>query len=299
MLVMMPALCGGGALRAVGDAKGSMMLTLSGAIVNLVLDPLFIFGLNMGIEGAAFATAISRIAMLIYVMHKLRQHQLLGKPDFSGYREFAKRYFHIGLPAILTNLSTPISVVILTVFMAKFGDEVVAGNAVISRIQPVAFAALFALSGAIGPIAGQNLGAKLFDRVDATLQQGIKFVVIYTVITCLIIALLTEVIIWGFNVTGAGIELVQVFCWGLSLIFIFNGITFLTNALFNNLGKAHWATYMNFGKSTIGTLPFVWLGAYLYGPVGIYWGLFIGSAIFALIAWWLCARLLQQIRLAG
>ncbi len=84
------------------------------------------------------------------------------------------------------------------------------------------------------------------------------------------------------------------FCSGLILIFIFNGITFLTNALFNNLGVAYYATIINILKATVGTIPFVILGANIAGVEGVLWGLFAGSVFIAVIGLLLALRLVNK-----
>ena len=102
---------------------------------------------------------------------------LLDTPHWKGFIHDFKHYSQTALPAVLTNLSTPLGVAYITAVMAQFGDSAVAGNAIISKLQPLAFAGLFALSGAIGPIAGQNLGAKLFERIMETLKASLRFIV--------------------------------------------------------------------------------------------------------------------------
>ncbi len=280
-----------GVMRALGQAKEAMYLTMLGGLVNAVLDPIFIFGCGWGIEGAAIATVIARLAMLAYGLYRIgHAYQLLAMPHWLGFVADVKHYAQTALPAVLTNLATPIGVAYITACMAQFGDSAVAGNAIISKLQPLMFAGLFALSGAIGPIAGQNLGAKQYDRIMLTLRDSLTFIVVYCVIACALLALLTEFIVLAFNAEGDAALLIRVFCYGLSVAALFNGMTFATNALFNNLRVATWATAFNFAKATVFTMPFVSLGAHWGGPVGIYWGLLLGSAIVGIagvgVAYW-------------
>jgi Na+-driven multidrug efflux pump len=178
--------------------------------------------------------------------------------------------------------------------MAQFGDSAVAGTAIINKIQPVAFVGLFALSSVIGPIAGQNFGARKFDRVSKTLLESIRFTLIY----CFTVSVILWITQWWFVPLFGGSEeankLVYLFCSGLSLIFIFNGITFLTNALFNNLGVAHYATIINILKATVGTIPFVIIGANVAGAEGVLWGLLVGSVFIAAIGLILALKLVNK-----
>jgi len=276
-----------GIMRALGNAKHAMLLTLVGAIVNAVLDPLFIFGFGWDIEGAAAATALARAAMLAYGIWLLKaNNNLLGLPDFSVYWRDLREYCQTAIPAVLTNLSTPVGVAYVTASMASYGTGAVAGWAIISKLQPLAFAGLFALSGSIGPIAGQNLGARNFSRILDTLKQSVNFTLVYCALACLVLLLFNRFIVSAFHASGDAAQLIRYFCYGLSTMFVFNGITFLTNALFNNLRAAHWATVFNVLKATVFTIPFVWFGAKIAGPVGILAGLYAGSALIAVLGIW-------------
>lgn len=290
------AMACGGVMRALGHAKESMYLTLLGGLVNAVLDPLFIFGFAMDIEGAAVATVCARFAMMAYGIHRVfKVYALLAPPNWALFYDDIKHYAQTAIPAVLTNLSTPIGVAYVTAIMAQFGDSAVAGNAIISKLQPLLFAGLFALSGSVGPIAGQNLGARQYGRIMRTLTDSLAFTVGYCVLACAFLLLLTSSIVTLFGVEGEAELLIRAYCYGLSAAALFNGMTFVSNALFNNLKVATWATGFNFAKATLFTMPFVSLGAAWGGPVGIYWGLLIGSAIIGIAgtaaAYWKIKRL--------
>jgi putative MATE family efflux protein len=296
MPVLALAMSAGGVMRAQGDAKGAMWLTMIGGIINVALDPLFIFGFGLEIRGAAIATVLSRVAMLAFGYYVLvYRGRLLGKFILSEYIKQFPSYISIALPAVLTNLSTPIGIAYVTYVMAQFGDSAVAGNAIISRIQPVVFAGIFALSGIVGPIAGQNFGANQIDRVYTTLRESIRLLISYCIVVCLLLSLVQTWLVPLFNASDEANELVYFFCSGLSLMFIFNGMTFITNALFNNLGLAHYATIMNLFKVTLGTIPFVAVGAALGGPKGILWGLLAGSAITGIAGLFIALRYLKKL----
>ena len=297
MPIMGVAMACGGVLRALGEAKNAMNLTLLAAAVNAVLDPIFIFVLGWEIQGAAVATVCARLAMAGFGLWiVIQHHQLLGKIQVQKLSADIKHYFSIAFPAVLTNLSTPIGLAYVTYVMASFGDEAVAGQAIVGRLQPVAFAGLFALSGAVGPIAAQNLGAQQFPRIFETLHKSLIFVVAYCAVASGLLFIATPLLIEAFKVEGLTADMVRWFCYGFSLIFIFNGITFVTNALFNNLRAATYATQFNFGKATVGTMPFAYFGGMWGGPLGVYWGVFIGAAIVAVLGVWVCERHIRKLR---
>lgn len=285
----------GGVMRARGDAKGALWVTLSGALINAALDPLLIFGLGLELTGAAIASAMARMTMFVYGCYKLNQYRLISRPVASGVRRDWATLTSIAIPSVLTNLATPFGLAFVTATMAQFGDAAVAGFAIITRLQQVAFVALFALSGVVGPIAGQNWGAGDHDRVNAVLTESVRFILVYCLGVCLVLAALTEPILWVFQASDQSATLIRWFTLGLSGVFVFNGITFATNALFNNLGAPRTSTLFNVLKATVFTVPFVWVGALWMGAIGVLIGQALGSVLIALAGLYRCRRWLGQL----
>ncbi|CAH0525544.1 MATE family efflux transporter [Vibrio hippocampi] len=275
--------CGAG-LRAAGDAKRSMWATLWGGIVNAILDPLFIFGFGWNIEGAAIASVIARFTVFYFsFMPLVRVHQLLSLPSVKALKNDVHAILAIAIPAIVTNTATPIANAIVTTALAKFGEDFVAGYAVIGRLTPVCFAVIFALSGAVGPIIGQNYGAKRIDRVSETLRNSLIVTTVYTLLVCAILYLLREQVVQLFSLTGDAALILVAFATYVAVTFIFNGALFVANTSFNNLGKPLYSTALNLGKATLGTLPFVYLGAQHLGALGVIYGQALGNIVFGIL----------------
>jgi Na+-driven multidrug efflux pump len=194
---------------------------------------------------------------------------------------------------MMTNLATPIGSSVVLKTMSGFGDSAVAGAAILGRVAPVAFAALFALSGAIGPIIGQNAGAGRYDRVRSTLLNAVLCNVVYTLLVWLLLYLMTDAIIAAFDASGDAAYLIRFYCQWLAGGFIFGGMLFVANASFNNLEKAYLATLFNFGRSLLGTIPLVYLLSAWYGAVGVMAGEVLGAVIFGIAAF---VVVLYQIR---
>ena len=251
-----------GFLRALGDARRAMLLTVFGALVNAILDPILIFGLDWGIAGAAIATVAARTTGLLvgafWVQHV---HKGFVRFELRRFWHHFPRISGIALPAILTNIATPIGTAYVTASMAAFGVSAVAGLAIITKLTPVAFGAIFALSGAVGPIHGQNLGAGRFDRVRETLIKSFMIMVIFILFMSGLLFLAQGPIISAFKATGEAAELVALFCTWLALTFVFPGSLFVANASFNTLGRPSYSTFFNWGRNTLGTIPFVFFGA--------------------------------------
>ena len=287
-------------LRAIGDARRAMYVTLVTAIGNAILDPVFIFGLDLSIRGAALATICANLASFVAGMYGLyRVHGFLEAPAIAALRRDARAIGRIAFPATLTQLATPFSIAYITWTTAPFGDEAVAGTAIVNRLVPVAFGIIFSLSGAVGPIAGQNFGARNHARLRETINKAMALNAAYTISVAFILWLLAGLIPQWFLAKGEARTLVTFFCTWLSASWCFTGAQFVAQAAFNNLGKPLWSTMFNWGRATFGTIPFVYLGARQWGPEGIMAGYAAGAVASGLIAAVFVYRLIDNIEKNG
>jgi putative MATE family efflux protein len=282
---LMAGMVCGAVLRAHGDARRAMMATIWGGLANAALDPVLIFGLGLDLTGAALAAVAARVVIgLTGVLPILRHYGGFGRPTLSGLREDLVPVMAIAGPAMLTQVATPFGQAIVTRAMAGFGEAAVAGMAIAGRMTPVAFGVIFALSGAIGPIMGQNLGARRFDRVARVYVEGLRFTALVVVAVSLVLFALRAPLADLFRAEGLTREIVFLFCGPLSLMFFFNGVLFVSNAACNNLGRPFQSTLANWGRHTLGTLPFVWAGGLWLGAPGVLIGQGLGGVLFAGVA---------------
>ena len=271
----------GSILRAAGDARRSMYVTLAGAIVTAILDPVFIFGLGLGVTGAAIVTMISRFVFVAVGLNgAVRKHDLVARPSLKAARLDLAPMMAIAVPAVLTNLATPVANAYTMRIFSHFGEAVVAAFAIVARLNPMAFGVLFALSGSVGPIMGQNLGATLIARVRQVLTDCFIFAAIYVLVVSIFLRLAAPFIVELFHAQGETAGLITFVCAYGGVLWFFLGAIFVANAAFNNLGFPVVSTLFNW--ATLGTLPFVTFGAERFGPEGGYIGLIAGSALFGI-----------------
>lgn len=285
-----------GILRGVGDARRAMYVTLASGFAAAIFDPLLIFGFGLGLDGAAIATIAARLVMVIVGLHGVHVvHRLVALPDPRRLMAAARPFFAIGIPAVLTQIATPVGNAYVTSEIARFGDDAVAGWAIIGRLVPVAFGAVFALTGAVGPILGQNFGAKRYDRLRSTMRDSLIVTMVYVLMAWALLAIFREGIANLFNADGQAHALVVFFCLYAAGSFIFNGALFVANAAFNNLGYPTYSTVFNWGRSTLGVIPFVWIGAHFWGATGVIAGWGLGAVLFGVVAVVVCFRVVNRI----
>ena len=292
---LLVGMVGGAILRAHGDARRAMTATIVGGLVNAVLDPILIFGLDMELTGAAIASVCARVAIAAVALIPIfRHHGGLAWPALPDLRLDLRPIFALAAPAILTQLATPVGQAFVTRSMASYGEEAVAGMAIVARLTPVAFGIVFALSGAVGPVIGQNFGAGLQDRVRRTYYEALLFAAIVVAVVSGILFGLREPIAALFTATGDARALLFLFCGPLALLFFFNGMIFVSNASFNNIGYPYTSTWVNWGRHTIGTiLPVLVFSAWL-GAEGVLIGQAVGGVVFGVLSFVLVRRVMAR-----
>ncbi|MWB79658.1 MATE family efflux transporter [Pseudooceanicola sp. 216_PA32_1] len=295
MPILMVGMIASAALRSHGAANLSMLVTVIGGVVNAVLDPILIFVLHMELEGAAWASVAARLSIagsaLWYITHRFGG--LAGRSPTAIFKD-TRTIAAFAVPAMLANIATPVGSAYVTRAASSFGEEAVAGMAVVGRLTPIAFALIFAMSGAIGPIIGQNFGAGQLDRVRDAFRRAIALCIAYVVPVVALLFLLRAPIADLFGAQGTTRDLIYLFCGPLSLAWVFNGVIFIANASYNNLGHPFYSTWVNWGRNTLGVVPFVAVGAALWGAAGVLIGQMAGGALMALVALWLAKRVMDQ-----
>lgn len=289
-----------GVLRAAGDGRRAMYVTLTGGLVTAGLDPLLIFAAGLGPDGAAVATLISRVIFMgVGFWGAVRVHDLVAPPTWAQVLRDARLSFVIAGPAILTNVATPVGNAFFAGVMSQYGDKAVAASAIIDRLVPLAFGVIFAVSGAVGPILSQNWGAGRFDRMQRTLRDAAIFTAIYVAATSLLLFALRHQLVSLFSISGLAADLVLFFCLAAGPMWLSFGLMFVANASFNNLGVPLYATMFSWGRATFGTMPLAMLGAWAGGPTGAFIGVICGAILFGGASYFVAQRWMRALAAKG
>jgi putative MATE family efflux protein len=287
MPLMALGMTGGAVLRALGDAWRGMAVTLGAGVVALALDPLFIFGLGLGMDGAALVAVIARAVVAGLALGFLaRAHRMLARPGLAATRRMARAFLAIAAPATLTQMSTPVGNALLTLMVAGFGDGAVAGWAVASRLTVLAFGGVYALSGAIGGILGQNWGAGQLGRVRAAYRDALAFGALYTLAAWALLAAGRDVVVALFRLGPEGAAVVDAFVGLGAGGFVFAGALFVANAAFNTLGRPLWSTAFNWTRDGLALAPLAWVMSEAFAAPGVIYGQALANVAVGSAAAW-------------
>ncbi len=276
VLIILP-MVGNFALRATGDSRVPAIILSLSAIVNIVLDPILIFGLfgfpRLELQGAAIATVIANAVTVVASLTILyRRERLISGRYLNAdhLRDSWRRLLHIGIPAIAANLLLPVTFAIITAMVAVYGPEAVAGFAVASRVESIVLIMVFALQSSLGPIVGQNFGVGNLDRVCRAIYLANRFLLIYTLLFALLLFIIARPLAGIFDddplVVATAVSYLRI----VPITFGAFGIMMVAVGSFNALGHPMPAAVLTFIRLFVVYLPLAWLLSRLMGISGIF-----------------------------
>ena len=293
-------LVGNSSMRAAGDTKTPALIISAIALVNVVLDPLLIFGLfgfpRLELEGAAIATVIANaggaltILYVLYARKKMISLKHARRMDLFG--NSARRILLIALPVGLTNAIQPFVNSVIMALLAAHGAEAVAAYGVATRIEAFAFIILMALATGMAPVIGQNWGAGKFSRVHETLKLAMGFNVLWSLFIALTLGLLAGPIAELFSDDPMVIRYATLFFWMVPFSYAFSNLLMGWVSAFNAMGMPQRSLVMIVVKMLLLMIPAVYLGNSFYGVKGIFAAIALVSTIsgttFHILSWRSC-----------
>ncbi|MDA1074281.1 MAG: MATE family efflux transporter [Proteobacteria bacterium] len=267
-------------MRANGNANVPGVVMTVGALLNLALDPILIFGWfgfpRMELAGAATAMTVTRvITTVVLLFYVLRADLIVLQAAWNRFAESTRRIMTIGIPAMATQLIGPVSAAIITRLLANSGEAVVAGFGVAIRIESVAVMLLFALSGSIGPFVGQNWGARRPDRVHDGLKVTYLVCLAWGLLAALPMILFGETIARWVDVNPEVVSVASIYLAIVPWSYGLWGVLMMASASFNALGRPIPSTVLSFTRMFIVYVPI----AMLLNEAMSYKGVFIASAL--------------------
>ncbi len=268
---------GNNVIRATGDARFPSLIMIAAALVNLILDPLLIFGLagfpRLELQGAALATVASRAITFfgaIAILHYRERLIRWSIPKASEVVASWRAILHVGLPAAGTQMINPIAIAVITRFVAAYGSTAVAGFGLATRLEALSLVFLFALSSSTGPIVGQNLGAGLFERIRDTLRQSYFLSFGWGAFVALLLGLFGPAMAGVFDDDPAVIAIAQEYLIIVPVSYGCYGAVMVAGAGFNALGRPLSSTFLTVLRMVILYIPLAYVAGQFFGIVGLF-----------------------------
>ena len=288
-------------MRATGDTRLPSKLMIMGAILNVALDPVLIFGLGpvpaMGLNGAAMAALLARGTTFVGALYLLRSRTNMltfNKPDKDELIKSWKDILHVGLPAAGTNAIVPVGAAIITAMIARYGPEAVAGFGVASRIESMMLVVFYALSAIIGPFVGQNVSAGKESRILRALRLCMMFCVVSGLLIAASLAILADFLPSLFSSNADVVNMAALFLWIAPISYGTYGMVMVMNAAFNGLGRPMPAVGISVGRIIVLYLPLAFAGMVLFDAAGIFAAYAIANVISGIVAYQWTKKAVRQ-----
>ncbi|MCL7411313.1 MAG: MATE family efflux transporter [Methanosarcinaceae archaeon] len=300
VLFLIIPMVGNNAIRATGDTKTPSAIMLVAVIVNIILDPLLIFGIGpfpmLGMAGAAIATVVARaitLVVAIWVLYYRDRMITFELPPVKTVLDSWKSILYIGLPVAGTRVLYPIAMGVIIALVSSYGHEAVAAFGVGTRIEFFALTVIFSLSTVIGPFVGQNLGAGRYDRVKMGVKYSNVFSLIWGIGMFTILALTARPIASLFNDDPLVISITILYLWIVPIGYALFGVFQISTMTLNVLHKPGHAAVLMVIQMFGLYIPLAYLGSYLFGLKGIFFAIVLAYSLTGIASHFVLKRVLE------
>ena len=285
-----------------GAAKTAMCALMAGAVLNVILDPVFIYALNLGVAGAAIATAISQIvSTLVYLCYILRKKSVFSfsVKECCFAKEIMSEILKIGIPTLIFQLLTSLSIGMINSAAKEYGGSALAAMGPVTKVMSMGTLIVFGFLKGFQPIAGFSYGAKKFGRLREVIKTAILWSTIFCVFFGLIAAIFSTQIVSLF--TKGDTEMVRVGSIALranALSFILFGFYTVYSFLFLVMGKAMEGCILGACRQGICFVPVILILPAIWGLSGVLYAQPIADIISAIVTVVMAVRLHRGLRIA-
>lgn len=282
-----------------GAAKTTMCALLSGAVLNIGLDPLFIYALDLGVTGAAIATAISQfVSTLVYLTYVLKGKSAFtfSIKEFRPTKAIMMEILKIGVPTLAFQILTSLSIALINRAAKDYGDAVIAGMGAVTRVTSMGTLVVFGFLKGFQPIAGFSYGAKKFYRLRQAIKTSILWSTIFCVVVGLLMSLFSAQIISQF--TEGNAEMISVGKMSLmanGISFMLFGFYIVYSSLLLALGKGTAGFIIGALRQGICFVPVIILLPMVWGLNGILYAQAIADIVSALITVFMAVKLHKEL----
>jgi putative MATE family efflux protein len=275
-------------LRSSGYPQKAMMATIYTVLINLVLNPLFIFGFKWGIRGSACATIISQVVVLCWQIHLFNDKKYFihwKKGIYKLQKKIVADSLSIGMAPFLMNAASCLIVILINQQLIKEGGDLAVGAyGIVNRIAFLFIMIVIGLNQGMQPIAGYNYGAKLYPRVIAVLKKSILFATVTMILGFTIVELFPHAVASIFTTEA---DLINIAVPGLRWIFLFYpliGFQMVSSAFFQSIGKASKAIILSMTRQVLFLIPILLILPRYWGITGVWASMSISDVISIILA---------------
>lgn len=277
-----------------------MPTVLSGisAVLNVILDPIFIFTFNMGVAGVAVATLIAKALLAFAGIYILMKKSTMVKPCFKNFKFdklIIKKIIKIGIPSSIGQSGSALGFIVLNSFIASYGTATLAAFAMVNRITSLIMQPAMGIGAALTSIVGQNLGSNQAERVKEAFMKSLKLTISFSIIGCAFLIFWDNEVVGFFmqskddmEVISQGITYLQYISISMPLMGIFS----IFQGIFQGSGHTKYSMAMEIGRLWFVRLPMILLFKRFTstGSIGIWFSMSFSNLIVCIYGYWVYRR---------
>jgi putative MATE family efflux protein len=297
---------GNSAIRATGDTRTPSLIMIMAGGLNIVLDPLLIFGPGpfprLELQGAAVATVFAYSMTFVASLWILSRRERMidfSRPRFADVLQSWRRILYVGVPAAGTNMLIPLAAGILTRMVSGFGAVAVASYGAGTRVEGLSMIGIHALFSALSPFVGQNFGAGKHDRVRQALRFTTRVALGYGLAMAALLAVLARPIGSLFNSDPDVVTGIAHYLRIVPVSYGFLGAMFLVNSMFNAVNLPLRSAMLIVLRLFVLAVPLAWVGSRIYGVNGLFGGIAAANVLVGITAYGVSRRFLALLGVRG
>ncbi|WP_300852015.1 MATE family efflux transporter [uncultured Bacteroides sp.] len=275
-------------LRSSGHPQKAMYATVTTVVINTILDPVFIYGFNWGIRGAAIATIVAQMISLTWQLKLFSNKEELlhfHRGIFRLKRKIVFDSLAIGMSPFLMNMAACFIVILINQGLKKYGGDLAIGAfGIVNRLAFVVVMIVMGLNQGMQPIAGYNFGARQYDRVNKVLKLTIIYATAVTTFGFLVGMLVPD---WVVGIFTSDTELIALSSKGLRITVMFFpiiGFQMVTSNFFQSIGMAGKAIFLSLTRQMLILLPCLLILPHFFGAAGVWYSMPVSDVLASLIA---------------
>ena len=292
-------------MNSQGDTIKPTILSGICALLNIILDPIFIFTLNMGVAGAAIATLISKAILAILGGFILVKYSSIIRPSIKNFKfdkEIVKQLIRIGLPSTIGQSGSSLGFLVLNSFILSYGSITMAAFGMVNRITSLVMQPAMGIGAAMTAIVGQNLGNSQIDRVKEAFKKSMSLSLYMSITGCVLLLVFDNQIINFFikaeenpEVISQGITYLKYIAYSMPLMGIFS----ILQGIFQGSGHTKYSMAMEIGRLWIVRIPLILMVKHLTtaGETGIWFSMSFSNLLVCIFGFWLYRRNKWQTRI--
>lgn len=270
-------------LNSYGNNKSALKINAIGIVINIILNPIFIYGLKLGVIGSAIATLISNIILFLIFRYR-GKHIFIYDFNISIDLDKIKEIIVLGFPMAFQRVLFTLVNIVLARIIAIFGSDAIAAQKIGLQIESITFMIIGGLNGAVASFSGQNFGAKKLDRVLQGYKSSIKIAVIYSIITTMVFIFCPEFLSKIFIRDSSTIKLSSEYLRIIAISQVFSAVEMVSNGLFTGVGEPKIPAYISIIFTTL-RIPMALLFVNFIGVSGIWLSISLSSVFKGITAY--------------